>query len=311
MNLIQIGEAAQKYNISRRSLRYWEEKGILKSLRLENGYRVYDEENEKKIKRIIVLKELELRIEDIYAIFLSNKKDTVIKILENHLENIRHKAKNMSALSFVVEALIDKIKYEGINMFALLDMQKKNAEGLKAALSDLSERNDNMKEYSLQNEIRIVNLPKMTFACYRAESETPEDDCTSVMGKFIGENSIQEKEGFRHFGFNNPNPTEGNPVYGYEMWAVVPSGFDVPPPLWKKNFNGGLFASLTCTLANIGERWGELYSWVTESQKYDLDYNEGKDRIGLEENINYSAFNSPETGPAEMQLDLLMPIKTK
>ena len=277
---------------------------------MENGYRVYDEGNVQKIKRIIMLKQLELPIQDIYAIFLSDDTDVIIKILEDHLQNIRYKAKKMSALGFVLERLIEKVKSEGKEMFVLLDAEGKSTAELKNIFSILSERNEEMKN-NLENEIRIMNLPRMTFACYRAESSTPEDDCTKVMDEFIRANSIKEKEGFRHFGFNNPCPEEGNPVYGYEMWAVIPNDFEVPPPLWKKNFTGGLYGSLTCTLANIGERWHTLYNWVLESPDYELDYDEKKDRVGLEENINYDSFNSPETGPAEMQLDLLIPIRAK
>lgn len=35
--MLRIGEAAKRFDISNRTLRYWEEEGILRSARAENG----------------------------------------------------------------------------------------------------------------------------------------------------------------------------------------------------------------------------------------------------------------------------------
>lgn len=40
--MLRIGEAAKKFDISNRTLRYWEEEGILNSTRTEKGYRFYE-----------------------------------------------------------------------------------------------------------------------------------------------------------------------------------------------------------------------------------------------------------------------------
>ena len=308
MSLIQIGEAASKYGISRRSLRYWEEKGILESARGENGYQMYDEANLAKINQIMLLREISLPIQDIYSIFISDNRDEICTILEKHLQKIKREASDLSSLVTIIAKLIDKVKHDGkSSLFVPVDVSSDEPyQEIKHSFLSLPERSKEM-----ENEIRIVNLPNMTFACYRAESETPEDDCTAVMHKFIIENSIKEMQGFRHFGFNNPNPSDGNPVYGYEMWAVIPKDYEVPSPLWKKEFKGGLFASLTCTLANIGERWQKLYTSLMQNEKYEIEYDEARDRIGLEENINYDAFNAPGAKLSDMQLDLFMPIKAK
>lgn len=102
--MLRIGEAAKQFDISNRTLRYWEETGILKSTRTENGYRFYNDENVTR----------------------------------------------------------------------------------------------------------------------------------------ISQNNLHKRSGYRNFGFNNPSPFEGNPVYGYEMWVTIPDNFVVPEPLVKKRFDGGL-----------------------------------------------------------------------
>ena len=52
----KIGEVSTQYDMSNRMLRYYEEKGIIKSIRGENNYRYYDEDSELRIKQICLLK---------------------------------------------------------------------------------------------------------------------------------------------------------------------------------------------------------------------------------------------------------------
>jgi hypothetical protein len=178
----------------------------------------------------------------------------------------------------------------------------------------ISERDNVMSQnsgYSKLGDVRIVNIPKMVFACYRAESTTPEDDCAEVVNKFVLENSLHEKYGFRHFGFNNPDPSEGNPVYGYEMWVVIPADFQVLEPFTRKEFMGGMFAAVPAYLTNIGERWNELWDWAKNNEKYEIDWNPEVDRRCFEECIDYIQFNASETKVEDKQLDLLSPIRNK
>lgn len=65
----------------------------------------------------------------------------------------------------------------------------------------------------------------------------------------------------RVFGFNHPNPSHERPFYGYELWVTIPEEWDVPAPLVKKQFAGGLFAAHMITLDNFQE-WELLSRWV-------------------------------------------------
>ena len=58
--MLRIGEAAKTYGISNRTLRYWEDAGVLKSTRAENGYRYYDNENVVRINQIVLLRKLKM-----------------------------------------------------------------------------------------------------------------------------------------------------------------------------------------------------------------------------------------------------------
>lgn len=56
---LQIGEASERVNLTQRTLRYYEEKGLLKPpSRLEGGFRLYSPEDVERIERIKELRDL-------------------------------------------------------------------------------------------------------------------------------------------------------------------------------------------------------------------------------------------------------------
>ncbi|MFJ9647563.1 MerR family transcriptional regulator [Streptomyces sp. NPDC004244] len=52
---MRIGELSRRTGVSQRSLRYYEEQGLLTPTRLPNGYRDYDEHTVTTVRRIQVL----------------------------------------------------------------------------------------------------------------------------------------------------------------------------------------------------------------------------------------------------------------
>ncbi|MFA5522928.1 MAG: hypothetical protein WDA24_01090 [Tissierellales bacterium] len=162
------------------------------------------------------------------------------------------------ALGIVLERLIQILKTQGdLNQILEYIDESENSAILKlkdALQIVLLEKNSDMSgstSYS-NNDVRIVNLPRMIFASCSAVSATPENDCWQKIYSLVVEHSLDQKPGFRHFrfGFNN---SQGE--YGYEMLVVVPEDFKVPGPFTRKEFNCGLFAALPTYLTIIGERW--------------------------------------------------------
>ena len=83
--LMKIGDITSKFGVSHRSLHYWEDTGIIKSARSENGYRYYDEENQQKITQILVLRKLRLSLKQIIMILESNNAADIINTLQKNL----------------------------------------------------------------------------------------------------------------------------------------------------------------------------------------------------------------------------------
>lgn len=65
--MIKIGEFAKLFNVTIKTLRLYDEKGILKPSYIDNytGYRYYDEENIKTMTKVLILKELGLSLKEI------------------------------------------------------------------------------------------------------------------------------------------------------------------------------------------------------------------------------------------------------
>jgi len=141
----------------------------------------------------------------------------------------------------------------------------------------------------------------------------PEDISKTMMDKFVyNSNLAYKKQDIRLFGFNNPSPSQMNEKYGYEYWITIPDDLDVPPPLTKKYFAGGLYAAHSIKMGDFQE-WSLLDMWVTNSEEYEKEVREPLGMNGsLEEHLNAFSFYRTTKEKAQFtQLDLLLPIRMK
>jgi len=103
----QIGELAKKLKISPRTIRYYEEIGLLKEAKRKYGnYRIYDEEDYIRLKFIIKLKLLGLKLsqiqelEKLYREHQSNKRliPRLIEMFDEKIKEIDEKIANLQSL---------------------------------------------------------------------------------------------------------------------------------------------------------------------------------------------------------------------
>lgn len=107
MKYYKIGQLANLVGVSPRTIRYYEEIGLLNSIRrLEGGKRVYTDQDYQRLKFIKRLKHLGLtlaemhELEDIYRIHRTNKKvlPRLLELLEGHVEKIGERVRNLEKL---------------------------------------------------------------------------------------------------------------------------------------------------------------------------------------------------------------------
>ena len=115
----QIGELANLVQLSPRTIRYYEEIGLLNSVkRIEGGKRVYTEKDLQRLKFIQRLKHLGLtlsemnELEDIYQIHRTNRKvlSRLLELLDNHAEKINERINSLIRLKADILNYQEKIR---------------------------------------------------------------------------------------------------------------------------------------------------------------------------------------------------------
>jgi len=103
----RIGELAAKVGVTERTIRYYEERGLLESVkRLEGGQRVYTDDDVRRLKFIQKLKVLGLslaemqELETLYGRHHTNAKvlPRVIELLDAHLATVSERLGELTAL---------------------------------------------------------------------------------------------------------------------------------------------------------------------------------------------------------------------
>lgn len=116
-NSYSIGEVAQLAGLTQRTIRYYEEIGLLNSVkRLEGGKRIYTDEDLRRLKFIKRLKILGLslsemkELEDIYFVSRSNRA-ALIKLIDILEKNIKEIEKRQNSLKKLSDEIIEYKKH--------------------------------------------------------------------------------------------------------------------------------------------------------------------------------------------------------
>lgn len=322
--MMTISKVSQAFNISTRTLRYYEQIGLLMSQRIEDyAYRVYDEESIKRVQQIIILRKLRIPLKQIAVIFKNDEHIRAIEIFQQNISELDDEITTLTTIRQVLKRFVTQLNESmqtNIRPDLLQDMDAlKVIEPLSLSKINFKEERIMEKQSKIVENlknVRIVLLPACTVASYHFKGENPEETVGAQMDKFVRESRLYElKPDARLFGFNHPNPSANSPQYGYEDWVTIPEDMEVPAPLVKKHFVGGLYAAHTIKFGDFHE-WNLLHKWVIDNEKYTSNYSEqGEEIMGgcLEEHLNWvyaSHMGWPENF-IDGQLDLLLPIRFK
>jgi len=108
-----ITEISKKLKITTRAIRHYEEIGIIKSKRLANNYRYFDEANIDKLKFLVRARNLGFSLEEcreLIKLFQNNnrKSENVRNIAKNKLKNITKQINELKDLKKSLEWLVMK-----------------------------------------------------------------------------------------------------------------------------------------------------------------------------------------------------------
>ena len=113
-----INEATHKVGLSKKSIRYYEENGLLTPTRgKENDYRIYTNEDIKKLKIIKFLRELDVPIRELKL--LNNNEITLKECMEERIKKINEQQENYKKIKNMCKEI-----YESNTTFLDIEITK-------------------------------------------------------------------------------------------------------------------------------------------------------------------------------------------
>lgn len=342
MEKLKITDVVKHFNISTRTLRYYEQIGLIESIKSDDyAYRLYNENAILRLRQIIILRKLRIPLKQIYTILESENAVEIIETFRQNLNEIDDEITALSTIRFVLEKFISRLReninfdikiglFDDISILDIVDSltitkipfkfkEEKTMEDLKTASDQLNKITD--------KDVRIIYLPPSALASAYTLGDNAENDTDIIMGNFVKHVDLFKiNPGVRFYGFNNP-VFEGDKFikHGYEVWATIPDDFDVPAPLTKKYFDGGLYAAYTSKPVSF-EDWKHFYDWIIDNDDFEYDargdfadveppkkgYRIACSGWGrLEEHLNSYNIYGLNKKHTITHIDFLMPIKEK
>lgn len=329
MELQTISQVSKETGISTRMLRYYEQAGLIQSLRKEDyAYRVYDRHNLIRLQQIMVLRKLRVPVKQIARILNNADAAEAVDIFRHNISRLDEEITALSTVKSILTRFVEELNQkadlqlkllgEEDALLASLSFSNNRLKEGDASMEDLSKASQRLERYE-DRDVRIVCLPPMTVAAAVASGEDCEGQAGSAILKFVESSGLLErKPDARSFGFDCSQGAAkiGEPSHSYELWVSVPEELDIPAPLIRRQFLGGLYAAHVLTNWDFDD-WRLLGAWVNASDRYENDWGAPRwasDTVfgqGFEETLNFHGYVRSGGDMQKMQLDLLFPIREK
>lgn len=134
--LVKIRDMTTRYDLSARTLRYYEDMGLIESIRSEDyAYRMYDEANVRRLEQILILRKLNISIKDIKRIFHASGSEIVLEVLGKKVEGIDEEISLLHELREIVLEFIRQIETADFGREADVKLLYEKAREIKTQLS--------------------------------------------------------------------------------------------------------------------------------------------------------------------------------
>lgn len=302
--LIKISEVSLKYDISTRALRYYEDKGLIDSIRTEDyAYRLYDDIAIKRIEQILVLRKLNISIKDIKKIFSANSVDVILEVLGNKVSVIDDEVTLLHELKEIVITIIKQLEKSDVESSKdLLELYEKANEidtKLTYEKQDAIQTSNKLLEVTSKLErmpdIRIIEFPDMRMA------RSGNTDL-GVFDEWWSKVKVPQSMFPRDFMWYNTR------IECFEWLFVIPDGMRDTNGYEVFDFPKGLYA--VATAYDEGEEINRInalvHKWVKDSEEYEeyIDENDKNERYDMGHVITPMGISRP-------QMDLFIPIVRK
>ncbi|MGE5673513.1 MAG: MerR family transcriptional regulator [Mycobacterium leprae] len=301
--LLKINDVSAQYGVSTRTLRYYEEIGLLWSEQPGPGQpRFYAPDAIRRLEQIIALRRLETPIQEIQRIFTMKDPAEAMEAFTAQLRALERTQRDMQVRRELLESLL-----------AFFQMEQEEgaspASDVPEAIAALANRTveqrrnggwhpANVRRKRVLTNVRILPVEPMRMALYH---DPVAPSCFDSWRHMVGWAKGYDLPTIRAFGHDSRNPEGMIPKYGYDVLFAIPDDFDVRGHLVSTQFPGGLYAITTTHYRDAAADWRALDRWVKQHPDY-----EPRSGLFLEE-LNVFSFQVT----ADSLVDLLYPIQPK
>ena len=315
--LIKIKEVSGKYNVSARTLRYYEDMGLLTSTRGEDyAYRMYDEAAVKRLEQILILRKLNISVKDIKRIFNTSGSEVVLEVLGKKVDDIDGEIALLHELKEIIMEFISHIRQADFSKDADVKMLYEKAKDIEGQLVNV-DYNGNpgvskarrlvevTEKLRKAPEARIVKINP--FRAFSSGLKTMDE----LFGPFnqwqqahnhLVKNLIYGAPDFLWF----EEDGRGEWIWAVEDWVTEA---DVAPQQLI-TFEGGLYAA-AMSVDGDDESGGWVYErirkWVVEASGFALDERPGHQVLCHMLN----PYDELKVALGYHQLDIYVPIKIR
>lgn len=165
-----VNKLVQLSGVSGRTLRYYDQIGLLKPARINSsGYRIYEQKEINLLQQILFYRELEVSLEEIMKI-MNQPTFNQTAALKNHYNNLKKKRARLDKIMETVERTIankeggtpmtDKEKFEGFKEKMINDNEQKYGKEIREKYGDdtINASNAKLREMSPKNYQAMAKL---------------------------------------------------------------------------------------------------------------------------------------------------------
>ncbi|MCL2707543.1 MAG: MerR family transcriptional regulator, partial [Defluviitaleaceae bacterium] len=111
MRLATISEISRKLGFSTRTLRYYEQIGLIESVKKDDyAYRTYDEDTVRRLQQILVLRKLRIPLKQIALILQSENTAVIIEAFQENLNKVDDEITALSTIRDIINTFITRLK---------------------------------------------------------------------------------------------------------------------------------------------------------------------------------------------------------
>ncbi len=277
--LIKIRDVSTKYDISARTLRYYEDMGLITSTRSDDyAYRLYDEAAVKRLEQILILRKLNISIKDIQRIFNTSGSEIVLEVLGKKVNDIDEEVSLLNELKEIVLEFIYQIEQADFGKESDVKLLYEKAKEIETQLvnvdydgnpSNVNRLLAAAEKVEREPDILIIEMPPcrmVTSGLQEAESELNRFD--AMWGR-LGSH-IADKINPRDFMYHDEEHKKSVWLFMLEDWMTEADteGFEII------TFDGGLFAAALADSWEFSE-YDRVYkginAWLVQQEHLELD----------------------------------------